>query len=94
VSEASESPPDAASQDPSVRAGFTGLPGWLRIGIVAAIFLVGPQTRVMSVLIYDMSEEGNFELVSALGGVILIATSLFVWLGFKLVGRDFMLRGR
>ncbi|MPY74940.1 MAG: ABC transporter permease subunit [Alphaproteobacteria bacterium] len=78
----------------------TLLGGWLLVFIPAtrelsaAIFLVGPQTRVMSVLIYDMSEEGNFELVSALGGIILIATSFFVWLGFKLVGRDFMLRGR
>jgi iron(III) transport system permease protein len=78
----------------------TLLGGWLLVFIPAtrelsaAIFLVGPQTRVMSVLIYDMSEEGNFELVSALGGVILITTSFFVWLGFKLVGRDFMLRGR
>ena len=78
----------------------TLLGGWLLVFIPAtrelsaAIFLVGPQTRVMSVLIYDMSEEGNFELVSALGGIILITTSFFVWLGFKLVGRDFMLRGR
>jgi iron(III) transport system permease protein len=46
------------------------------------------------VLIYDMSEEGNFELVSALGGVILVTTAFLVWLGFKLVGRDFMLRGK
>jgi iron(III) transport system permease protein len=78
----------------------TLLGGWLLVFIPAtrelsaAIFLVGPQTRVMSVLIYDMSEEGNFELVSALGGIILVTTSFFVWLGFRLVGRDFMLRGR
>ncbi len=76
------------------------LGGWLLVFIPAtrelscAIFLVGPNTRVMSVLIYDLTEEGNFEMVSALGGVILITTSFFVWLGFKLVGRDFMIRER
>lgn len=58
----------------------------------AAIFLVAPNTRVASVLIFDMTEEGQFELVSALGTIMLAATLLLVGLGFKLVGRDFMTR--
>lgn len=58
----------------------------------AAIFLVGPNTRVMSVLIFDMTEEGRFEAVAAIGCIILVTTTFFVWLGFKLVGRDFMMR--
>src|SRR3546814_16646055 len=47
---------------------------WLIVFIIAtrelsaAIFLVGPNTRTMSVMLYDLSEEGNFEVLSALGG--------------------------
>jgi iron(III) transport system permease protein len=46
----------------------------------------------MSVLLYDLSEQGNFELVSAFGGILLVITMVFVGIGMKLVGRDFMLR--
>jgi iron(III) transport system permease protein len=76
----------------------TLLGGWLLVFIPAtrelsaAIFLVAPNTRVMSVLIYDMTEEGRFETVAALGCIILVSTTFLVWLGFKLVGRDFMMR--
>lgn len=74
------------------------LGGWLLIFILAtrelsaAIFLVGPKTRTISVLLYDLSEEGNFEVLSALGGILLVITLGFVGLGMKLAGRDFMLR--
>ena len=33
----------------------------------SAIFLVGPNTRVISVMLFDLSEEGNFEVLAALG---------------------------
>lgn len=78
----------------------TLLGGWLLVFIPAtrelsaAIFLVAPNTRVMSVLIYDMTEEGRFETVAALGCIILVSTTFLVWVGFKLVGRDFMMRDR
>ena len=74
------------------------LGGWLIVFIVAsrelsaAIFLVGPRTRTMSVLLYDLSEQGNFEVVSAFGGILLVITLVIVGIGMKLVGRDFMLR--
>jgi iron(III) transport system permease protein len=74
------------------------LGGWLLIFILAtrelsaAIFLVGPQTRTISVLLYDLSEEGNFEVLSALGGVLLVITMAFVLIGMRVAGRDFMLR--
>lgn len=58
----------------------------------AAIFLVGPHTRVLSVLIFDLTEEGRFEAVSAIGCLVLVGTTFLVWLGFRLVGRDFMMR--
>jgi iron(III) transport system permease protein len=57
-----------------------------------AIFLVGANTRVISVMLLDLSEDGNFETLSALGLVLLVATIAIVVAGYKLVGRDFMLR--
>jgi iron(III) transport system permease protein len=57
-----------------------------------AIFLVGPRTRVVSVMLLDLSENGNFETLAALGFILLGATILIVLLGYKLVGRDFLLR--
>jgi len=57
-----------------------------------AIFLSGPSNRVLSVLIYDVSEEGKFEQLAVLGGMLLIVTVVIVAIGFKVVGRDFMLR--
>ena len=57
-----------------------------------AIFLTGPNTRVMSVLMLDFSEEGRLEQLAALGGILLVITLLIVWLGIRVVGRDFMMR--
>ncbi len=74
------------------------LGGWLIVFIVAtrelsaAIFLVGPKTRTMAVLLYDLSEAGNFEVLAALGGILLLVTMALVGIGMKLLGRDFMLR--
>lgn len=74
------------------------LGGWLIVFIVAtrelsaAIFLVGPNTRTMAVLLYDLSEAGDFEVLSALGFILLAMTLVLVGIGMKLVGRDFMLR--
>ena len=74
------------------------LGGWLIVFIVAtrvlsaAIFLVGPNTRTMAVLVYDLSEAGNFEVVAALGGILLAITLVLVAIGMALSGRDFMPR--
>ncbi len=57
-----------------------------------AIFLSGPKNRVLSVLIFDFSEEGRFEQLAVLGGLLLIITVIIVGIGFRIVGRDFMLR--
>ena len=72
--------------------------GWILVFIPAtrelstAIFLTGPHTQVISVVLFDLSSEGNFEVLSALSDVLLIATIVVVALGFRAVGRDFMLR--
>jgi iron(III) transport system permease protein len=58
----------------------------------SAVFLVGPNTRVISVMLFDLSEEGNFEVLSALGVILLIATVAIAGIGSRMIGRDFMLR--
>jgi iron(III) transport system permease protein len=58
----------------------------------SAIFLVGPNTRVISVMLFDLSEEGNFEVLSALGMILLAATLVIAAIGFRAIGRDFMVR--
>ncbi len=71
---------------------------WLLVFIPAtrelstAMFLYGPKTRTMSVMLMDMSEEGNFEHLAALGFLLLIATLAIVGIASALLGRDFMLR--
>jgi iron(III) transport system permease protein len=58
----------------------------------AAIFLVGPNTRVISVMLFDLSEEGNFEVLAALGAILLVVTIVIAAIGFRVIGRDFMVR--
>ena len=71
---------------------------WLLVFIPAtrelstAIFLVAANTRVISVMMLDLSENGSFETLAALGFFLLGTTILIVLLGYRLVGRDFMLR--
>ena len=71
---------------------------WLLVFIPAtrelstAMFLYGPKTRTMSVMLMDMSEEGNFEHLAALGFLLLLATLAIVGIASALLGRDFMLR--
>ena len=58
----------------------------------AAIFLYTTGTQVLSVLLFDKSDEGNFELLSSIGLILVVVTTALVMAGFRLVGRDFMLR--
>ncbi|OGL21107.1 MAG: ABC transporter permease [Candidatus Rokubacteria bacterium RIFCSPLOWO2_12_FULL_71_19] len=58
----------------------------------AAIFLYTTGTQVLSVLLFDKSDEGNFEILASIGLILVVITVSLVMLGFRLVGRDFMLR--
>ncbi|MEZ5738255.1 MAG: iron ABC transporter permease [Burkholderiaceae bacterium] len=58
----------------------------------AAIFLYSINTQVLSVLLFDKSDEGNFEMLAAIGLVLVFITVALVLVGFRLMGRDFMLR--
>jgi iron(III) transport system permease protein len=57
-----------------------------------AVFLTGPGSRVVSVLTLDLSEQGNYEILAAMGVVLVLIVTAVVGLGMKVAGRDFMLR--
>jgi iron(III) transport system permease protein len=57
-----------------------------------AVFLSGPETRVISVLTLDLSEQGRYEILAAMGVVLLFVTTAVVLAGMSVLGRDFMLR--
>lgn len=57
-----------------------------------AVFLTGPESRVVSVLTLDLSEQGNYEILAAMGVVLVLIVTAVVGLGMKVAGRDFMLR--
>jgi iron(III) transport system permease protein len=71
---------------------------WLLVFIPAvrelstAVFLVTAHTRVIAMMMLDLSENGSFETLAALGFVLLGATIVIVMLGYAMVGRDFLLR--
>jgi iron(III) transport system permease protein len=52
----------------------------------AAIFLFTPATAVMSTLIFDLSDGGNFEPVSALGVIMMVLTLILVALAYRVFG--------
>jgi iron(III) transport system permease protein len=57
-----------------------------------AVFLTGPTSRVVSVLTLDLSEQGNYETLAAMGVVLVAVVTLVVAAGMRVAGRDFMLR--
>jgi iron(III) transport system permease protein len=57
-----------------------------------AIFLYSINTQVLSVLLFDKSDEGNFEMLASIGLVLVVMTVALILVGFRLMGRDFMLR--
>ncbi len=57
-----------------------------------AVFLTGPESRVVSVLTLDLSEQGNYETLAAMGVVLVVIVTVVVGIGMRLAGRDFMLR--
>jgi iron(III) transport system permease protein len=81
---------------PLVKRGI--LAGWLLVAIAAlrelstAIFLFGANTKVMSTVMIDLSEEGDFERLAALGLIMLALTLALALIGYGLVGRRFLVR--
>ncbi|WP_375186107.1 ABC transporter permease [Pseudooceanicola sp.] len=57
-----------------------------------AMFLSSYQNRVISILTLDLSEQGEYEMLAAMGVVLLVITTAVVAVGMRFLGRDFMLR--
>ena len=76
---------------PLIKRGILG--GWLLVLIAGlrelstAIFLFSANTKVMSTVLIDLSEEGDFERLAALGIVMLVLTLGLVVLGYGLIGQ-------
>jgi iron(III) transport system permease protein len=81
---------------PLLKASLAG--AWLMVFIPAArelstaLFVVGPQTRVLAILMLDLNEEGNFEILAASGCILLVVMLATLAASLRLLGRDFMLR--
>jgi iron(III) transport system permease protein len=75
------------------------LSGWVLVFIPAirelsvVVFLAGPASRTISMLLLDYSEGGNLELTAALGLVLLAITLVVVIAGQSLLGRELLSQG-
>jgi iron(III) transport system permease protein len=77
---------------PLLRSGL--LSGWLLVFIPAirelsaAVFLSTPGTMVMTTVIFDFSDAGNYEAVSTMGILLMAATFVIVLVARRLAGGD------
>lgn len=81
---------------PLVKRAVLG--GWLLVVIAGvrelstAIFLFSANTKVMSTVLIDLSEEGDFERLAALGIVMLGLTLALVLIGYSVIGQRILQR--
>jgi iron(III) transport system permease protein len=77
---------------PLLRRGL--LSGWLLVFIPAlrelsaSIFLFTPRTHVITTVIFDFSDAGNYEAVSTMGVLMMVVTFGIVVVAFRFLGRD------
>jgi iron(III) transport system permease protein len=77
---------------PLARSGLIAAWCFIFIGVIrelsASIILFTPNTKVMSVVIFDLKEEGQFGAIAVLGLVMLALTFATVLLVQRVLGRD------
>ena len=77
---------------PLARSGIIATWCFIFIGVIrelsASIILFTPNTKVMSVVIFDLKEEGQFGAIAVLGLFMLVMTFAIVVLMQTLLGRD------
>jgi iron(III) transport system permease protein len=77
---------------PLARSGIIATWCFVFIGVIrelsASIILFSPNTKVMSVVIFDLKEEGQFGAIAVLGVFMLVMTFATVALMQGLLGRD------
>jgi iron(III) transport system permease protein len=70
------------------------LAGWLLVFIPAlrelsaSVFLFTPKTHVISTVIFDFSDAGNYEAVSTMGILMMLITFGIVIAAYRFMGRD------
>ncbi|HSE94200.1 MAG TPA: iron ABC transporter permease [Methylomirabilota bacterium] len=79
---------------PLAKSGIIATWCFIFIGVIrelsASIILFTPDTKVMSVVIFDLKEEGQFGAIAVLGLFMLLMTFTTVVLMQRVLGRDFM----
>ncbi|MBI4607443.1 MAG: iron ABC transporter permease [Candidatus Rokubacteria bacterium] len=79
---------------PLARSGIIATWCFIFIGVIrelsASILLFTPSTKVMSVVIFDLKEEGHFGAIAVLGLFMLAMTFAIVVLMQTVLGRDFL----
>ncbi|HZP37272.1 MAG TPA: iron ABC transporter permease [Methylomirabilota bacterium] len=79
---------------PLARSGIIATWCFVFIGVIrelsASIILFSPNTKVMSVVIFDLKEEGQFGAIAVLGVFMLVMTFVTVAVMQRLLGRDVM----
>jgi iron(III) transport system permease protein len=79
---------------PLAKSGIIATWCFVFIGVIrelsASIILFSPNTKVMSVVIFDLKEEGQFGAIAVLGVFMLVMTFVTVALMQTLLGRDVM----
>jgi iron(III) transport system permease protein len=77
---------------PLARSGVIAAWCFIFIGVIrelsASIILFTPNTKVMSVVIFDLKEEGQFGAIAVLGLVMLVLTFATVSVVQAALGRD------
>jgi iron(III) transport system permease protein len=80
---------------PLLRRGLMG--GWLLVFIPAlkelscAVLLFTNKTRVVTTVMFDYSDAGNYEAVATLGMVMMLISFAVVLIAYRFLGRDFLL---
>ena len=79
---------------PLARSGVIAAWCFIFIGVIrelsASIILFTPDTKVMSVVIFDLKEEGQFGAIAVLGLFMIAMTFVVVVTMERVLGRDFM----
>jgi iron(III) transport system permease protein len=81
---------------PLLRRGV--LTSWLLVFIPAlkelsaSVFLYTSHTQVITTVIYDFSDAGNFEAVSTMGVLMMLITFVIVVVAYRVIGRE-VIRG-
>jgi len=77
---------------PLLRRGL--LSGWLLVFIPAlrelsaSVFLFTPRTHVITTVMFDFSDAGNYEAVSTMGLLMMVVTFAVVLVAYRFLGRD------